>query len=110
MITGFNDDLEYNGIIYHIQTEDRGTNSPFVETRVYRGGANIYLQKTPYTKVRKHAKVEDIIKEIMTIQHLQIKEDVLAGKFDDHKLDTLVDDLRNDVNTDKIIVTFLSKD
>ena len=38
MITGFNTDVKYKGVIYHVQTEDKGTTNPLIETLIYRGG------------------------------------------------------------------------
>ena len=39
MITGYNTDIEHEGVIYHVQTEDKGLDSPIVLSLVYTGGA-----------------------------------------------------------------------
>ena len=38
MITGFNSDVKYRGLVYHVQTEDKGKVNPLIETLIYRGG------------------------------------------------------------------------
>ena len=38
MVTGYNTDVEHDGRVYHVQTEDKGTDNPMIETLVYRGG------------------------------------------------------------------------
>ncbi len=38
MITGFNTDVEYEGRVFHVQTEDKGRTNPVVESLVYSGG------------------------------------------------------------------------
>ena len=37
MITGFNTDVPYRGEVYHVQTEDKGTDNPMVESLIYSG-------------------------------------------------------------------------
>jgi hypothetical protein len=37
-MTGFNSNVERDGQVYHVQTEDKGLDDPIVETRVYCGG------------------------------------------------------------------------
>ena len=38
MITGFNTDIKHNDKVYHIQTEDKGLQNPYIESLVYVGG------------------------------------------------------------------------
>jgi hypothetical protein len=38
VITGFNTDVKYRGVVYHVQTEDKGTQNPLIETLIYKGG------------------------------------------------------------------------
>ena len=38
VITGFNTDIEHDGVIYHVQTEDKGLDSPIILSLVYAGG------------------------------------------------------------------------
>ncbi len=45
VITGFNTDIEHDGVVYHVQTEDKGLDSPLILSLVYSGGA-ILASKT----------------------------------------------------------------
>ena len=38
MITGFNTDIEHGGVVYHVQTEDKGFDTPIILSLVYAGG------------------------------------------------------------------------
>ena len=38
LITGFNTDVKYKGVVYHVQTEDKGVSNPLIETLIYKGG------------------------------------------------------------------------
>jgi hypothetical protein len=46
MITGFNTDVRHQGQLYHVQTEDRGTQNPILESLVYIGGTIIAKKLT----------------------------------------------------------------
>ena len=53
MITGHNTDINYNGIIYHVQTEDKGHANPVIETLVYKGGEILEARRTTYAELLK---------------------------------------------------------
>ena len=46
MITGFNTDIKHNDKVYHIQTEDKGLQNPYIESLVYVGGEILASKKT----------------------------------------------------------------
>ena len=46
MITGFNTDIEHGGVTYHVQTEDKGLETPLILSLVYVGGAIIASKRT----------------------------------------------------------------
>ena len=48
MITGFNTDVKYRGVVYHVQTEDKGTANPLIETLIYKGGEILGSRRLPY--------------------------------------------------------------
>jgi len=49
MIFGFNTDVTGRDGVYHVQTEDRGTKNPVVESVVYVGGKIIAKRRTSYS-------------------------------------------------------------
>ena len=48
MITGFNTDIQHQGVTYHVQTEDKGLETPLILSLVYVGGAIIASKRTLY--------------------------------------------------------------
>ena len=56
MVTGFNTDVKYKGVTYHVQTEDKGPTTPMVLTLIYKGGEILGGQRRP----RRQAAVEPV--------------------------------------------------
>jgi hypothetical protein len=81
MLTGFNTDFKYKGIVYHVQTEDNGINNPTIITLLYQGGAILASRKVSYADILKFEKLEMVVKELMENQHKQVIKDLIAGKF-----------------------------
>ena len=50
VITGFNTDVKYRGVVYHVQTEDKGTANPMIETLIYKGGEILGSRRLPYAR------------------------------------------------------------
>lgn len=48
---GFNSDVIFRGMNFHVQTEDWGFNNPYLVSRIYQNGAVIKSVKTPYSEV-----------------------------------------------------------
>ena len=48
MITGYNTDVEHDGVVYHVQTEDKGLGSPLILSLVYSGGAILASKRSRY--------------------------------------------------------------
>ncbi len=82
MITGYNTDVEYKGIQFHIQTEDKGKKNPVIETLLYRGGMIVASRRTPYNHLLKFADFEAKLKALMLKQHRSMIEDLKRGVFD----------------------------
>ncbi len=51
MEKGFNSDIVYRGMDFHIQSEDWGMDNPYLVSRIYQNGAVIKSIKTSYTEV-----------------------------------------------------------
>ena len=51
MITGFNTDVKYRGLVYHVQTEDKGKDNPLIETLIYKGGEILASRRLPYAEL-----------------------------------------------------------
>lgn len=48
MLTGFNSDVTFEGVVYHVQSEDRGLETPLIDSLVYCGGQILHQQKEGY--------------------------------------------------------------
>lgn len=83
MITGFNTDVEHDGITYHVQTEDKGLQSPLILTLVYHGGAILAARRTPYDDLIDKGFQESTLAERLARQHKLICAAIKVGRLKD---------------------------
>lgn len=83
MITGFNTDIKHGEKVYHIQTEDKGLQNPYIESLVYVGGEILASKKTSYADQLKSAAADEKwIGELMEQQHRTMIAAIKRGRFD----------------------------
>ena len=82
MITGYNTDVRYRGMVFHVQTEDKGVNNPCIETLVYVGGQILHRRRSDYAKLLKEGGGKDEILELLEAQHRTLIEEIKTGKLD----------------------------
>ena len=82
MITGYNTDVKHNNRVFHIQTEDKGESSPYIESLVYVGGQILATRKTSYADVGKSGRDDKAIQELMEQQHRTMIAAIQRGRFD----------------------------
>lgn len=82
MITGFNTDIKHNDKVYHIQTEDKGLQNPYIESLVYVGGEILASKKTSYAEQVKSGVDEKWIGSLMEQQHRTMIAAIKRGRFD----------------------------
>ena len=82
MITGFNTDIKHGDRVFHVQTEDKGEDNPFVESLVYVGGEIIASKKTPYGDTIRNGGGAAMVQEMMESQHRKMIAAVQRGRFD----------------------------
>ncbi len=85
LITGFNTDVEHNGVVYHVQTEDKGLKSPLILSLVYVGGTILASKRTPYDDLIANGFDEDKLAERLQRQHKLICAAIHAGRIEDLK-------------------------
>lgn len=88
MITGFNTDVEHDGVVYHVQTEDKGIKSPLILSLVYVGGTILASRRTPYEDLIKAGYDEKVLSERLNRQHKLICAAIHAGRIEDLKRQT----------------------
>jgi hypothetical protein len=121
MISGYNNNVMINGEVFHIQTEDGGTNNPVISTVVFKAGQVVLSKKTNYADIIKFEKLGSALKEIMKVQHIATLK-ALRDKFNSDKTDNssgmtgnVVEDVKNnepliDKAIDDIIQRYLRAD
>ena len=85
MITGFNTDIEHNGVVYHVQTEDKGLDSPLILSLVYSGGAILASKRSRYEDLIAAGFNEEVLTERVKRQHRLICAAINAGRIEDLK-------------------------
>jgi hypothetical protein len=85
VITGFNTDIEHNGTVYHVQTEDKGLETPFILSLVYVGGAILASKRAPYDDLIGAGFDQTTLGERLQRQHKLICAAINAGRIEDLK-------------------------
>lgn len=85
MITGFNTDIEHDGVVYHVQTEDKGLSSPLILSLVYAGGAILASKRSPYQDLIAAGFDEEVLSERLKKQHRLICAAITAGRIEELK-------------------------
>jgi hypothetical protein len=85
VITGFNTDIPFEGVTYHVQTEDKGLETPLILSLVYVGGAIIAAKRTPYEDLISSGFDEKVLTERLQRQHKLICAAIKAGRVEDLK-------------------------
>ncbi len=85
MITGYNTDVEHDGVVYHVQTEDKGLDSPLVLSLVYAGGAILASKRSSYKDLIAAGFDEAVLTERLQRQHRLICAAINAGRLDELK-------------------------
>ncbi len=81
MEKGFNSDVQFLGVRYHVQTEDWGMSNPYLVSRVFKDGAVLKSVKTSYSEVlpKGHNSGVQAIRLAMRVQHQQILDLLVSG-------------------------------
>lgn len=96
MITGFNTDIEFQGVTYHVQTEDKGVDTPLILSLVYDRGTILASKRSPYDDLLAGVFDEKALTERLQKQHKLICAAIMAGRIEDLKRMTMKDSaLRN---------------
>ncbi len=101
MITGFNTDVHWRGLVYHVQTEDKGRENPLIETLVYRGGEILGTRRRAYSGQPRGPEAEKEIARLMEDQHKAMILEVKRGRFAPEHED-------EDLSLDEIVLAYLA--
>ncbi|RLB77464.1 MAG: hypothetical protein DRH06_03780, partial [Deltaproteobacteria bacterium] len=83
MIVGFNHNVTYRGVGFHVQTEDGGLKRPQLVTLLYHGGTIISSQKTTYADIIKVDALDQVVEDLAKEQHKGMLRNLTKGDFDE---------------------------
>lgn len=89
VITGFNTDIKHEGITYHVQTEDKGLDTPLILSLIYDGGTILASKRSPYNDLLANTFDEKVLVERLSRQHKLLCAAIRAGRIEDLKKMTL---------------------
>jgi hypothetical protein len=82
MITGYNTDVAHRGQVLHVQTEDKGVETAWIESLVYAGGQILARKRSSYKPLLDQGRGRTAISELMDRQHRLVIAEVRRGRFD----------------------------
>ena len=85
MITGFNTDIVHNGVTYHVQTEDKGLETPLILSLIFVRGEILASKRSPYDDLLAQGFNQEVLAERLHRQHKLICAAVHAGRIEDLK-------------------------
>jgi hypothetical protein len=87
-IIGLNNNVERNGVVYHIQTEDSGTTNPHIFTHLFVDGVILSTKRISYEHLLKREDLTRCIQTLMRWQHRQMYQDLIRGTYDAPSVDS----------------------
>lgn len=81
MRLGMNQNIEYKGTVYHVQTEDGGVKNPAITTLLFVGGNILASKKTSYADILKSDQLDAIVKDLIKEQHASVVKGLLDGTY-----------------------------
>lgn len=106
MITGFNTDVQFNGKVYHVQTEDRGRENPILETLVYVKGQILDSLRTPYGELP-GAGDERRLAAMLEAQHKRVIRSIKNGRYDPEGVKPFGHGIVTDRSLDEVVLEFI---
>lgn len=83
MLSGFNTNFRYRGVLFHVQSEDSGREHPHIITHLFHGGNILFSEKSSYAEHVEDGNLEDRVRELMEGQHKAVLKRLRAGDFDE---------------------------
>ena len=82
MVTGFNHNIKHRGQIFHVQTEDSGTDNPHIITHLFIGGNILASKKTSYADIVHADNLAEVVRALMEEQHKEMLRNLINGVYD----------------------------
>lgn len=83
MQKGFNSDIQVRGQSYHVQTEDWGSENPFLVSRIFRNGAVLKTIKTSREEALQKGSLNstEAITSALKKQHHHVLDQLMNGEI-----------------------------
>jgi hypothetical protein len=108
MVTGYNTDVEHDGKVYHVQTEDKGVRNPIIETLIYMGGEILAARRSSYTDLIEKGVREKEIAERIESQHNRMISDIRGGKYDRKRHRPFGEGIISGKSLDEVVLEWLA--
>ncbi len=83
MLSGFNTNIRYRGVLFHVQSEDSGKDHPHIITHLYHGGTILFSEKSSYAERVGEGQLVDVVRGLMETQHKAVLKRLRGGDFDE---------------------------
>jgi hypothetical protein len=111
MITGFNTDVDFEGRVFHVQTEDKGLDNPVVESLVYTAGEIITSRRSSYGDLLRSPNYNDAeLARRMEAQHQAIIREIMSGRFDPDGPRPFGYNIVTNRSLDEVVLEFLARE
>jgi hypothetical protein len=77
--------VEHDGVVYHVQTEDKGLDSPIILSLVYSGGAILASKRSPYKDLIASGFTDEALSDRLKRQHRLICAAIHSGRLNELK-------------------------
>lgn len=110
MLTGFNTDVEYEGRVFHVQTEDKGLLNPVVESLVYAAGEIVGSQRSSYGDIAEPSLYSETeLHRRMEAQHQAVIREVMSGRYDPEGPKPFGYNIITNRSLDEVVLDYLSR-
>jgi hypothetical protein len=81
---GFNNNIKFQDMVFHVQTEDSGLDQPHIITHLFAdGGRVVKSHKRSYVDQVSRADVGEYVRQLMKAQHLEMVMALREGRFNE---------------------------
>jgi hypothetical protein len=82
MVPGFNTNVERQGVVFHLQSEDSGRSHPHIMTHLYHGGTILASEKLSYAEKLESPDLATLVRRLMEEQHEALLLQLENGELD----------------------------
>jgi hypothetical protein len=82
-VVGFNHNVKYGPLVYHVQTEDSGLPHAHYITHLFVGGNIVASMKSSYAEKAAEPDLPKVVRGLMELQHKAMLKRLVAGEFEE---------------------------